>query len=744
MKSAHALVLALFACNVLGPAAFTLNTTDTEDMTPVNRVLNLIRDLEKEVEKDGKMEQKSYDKYACWCESTLQRKAKDISDAKVKIDQLSEHILKLKGDLGAHSSEIASLKKWIAENLASQKDATDTRDNENAAFEAEKTENEQCTGALEAAIKVLTGAGTFLEVRHNADLFGAAADLRHVLSRAIVGKTTSKQDLELLTRFVEHPDDFSSSPAKSSGMVSAAQVGRHNPFGEYAPQSTQIQGILKGMYDAFTADLEKDNAEEADKQKGFEAFIATKQRELGTLTETLKAQELDEATKAKNEADSQTERDDTQAQLAADENFFSITKETCRVKAMEWSERSRLRSEELVGIGKAIAIIDSPESRAVFMNSSTTLLQLNFLQLDGVSAHHSASHTVNRDASANRRAQAYGLLQKVAGKSHEMRIARIAALVKLGGHFDKVITMIDTMIALLRKEEARDIMHRDLCQNGKDKNKNDMADSMHTMEVTAASIDEMTDKVKAMGEEVKELERAISDTKNDMTERLEMRTQEHAAFKQSVKDDTAAIDIVNKAAVALGAFFKKNKIELSLAQRRHLQGQPEGEGPDYTVDQDKAPELAWGSEGGKYEGRKGESGDLLAILEMIVTDIQNEVDTARKDDAAAEDEYEKERAALKNLLEKQTATKVATEQEIADTNIMMNEKAALHARTEEELGIQKSMMATLASDCDWVAKNFVSRRDKRKTEMDGLAEAKAILAGANSGNYDELTVATSN
>ena len=57
--------------------------------------------------------------------------------------------------------------------------------------------------------------------------------------------------------------------------MSAAQVGQ-NPFGDYAPKSTMIQGILKGMYDAFTADIEKDNAEEAEKQKSFEELMATK------------------------------------------------------------------------------------------------------------------------------------------------------------------------------------------------------------------------------------------------------------------------------------------------------------------------------------------------------------------------------------------------------------------------------------------------------------------------------------
>merc|ERR1719450_1466231 len=117
-------------------AVHAVQFASDDDMTPVNRVLNLIKNLQKEVEKDGKIEQKSYDKYACWCESTLERKAKDIADAKVKIDKLAKHILNLKGDLGEHSGEIESLKKWIAENLAAQKEATEVRDKENGDFEA--------------------------------------------------------------------------------------------------------------------------------------------------------------------------------------------------------------------------------------------------------------------------------------------------------------------------------------------------------------------------------------------------------------------------------------------------------------------------------------------------------------------------------------------------------------------------------------------------------------------------------
>jgi hypothetical protein len=735
MKSALAPLALLALAGAPACWAMTIEASDADDMTPVNRVLNLIKGLQKEVETDGKIEQKSYDKYACWCEATLERKAKDIADAKAKIAALSELILKLKGDLGAHSADIASLKKWIAENLAAQKEATEVRDKENAEFEAEKTENEQCIGALESAIKVLTGAGTFLEKKpapgflelRQAQFLSAAQDVRRVLRNPVALEAASKEDLEAVARFLKQPMEAAKGP-------SALQVG-NNPFGEYAPQSTQIQGILKEMYDAFTADLEKDNAEESDKQKAFEEYIATKQKELATLNESLENQELDHATKTKDEADAQTDRDLTQKQLEEDEAFFEITKQTCRTKAQEWAERSRLRSEELVGINKAIEIIDSPESRAIFYNSSTTFLGLNssappsFLQV-------AASGSSERSANSllfRARAKAYSKLSSAASKYGDMGLARIATQVKAGGHFDKVITMIDEMIKFLRKEEAYDIEHRDRCQNGIDANKKDIAEAAHTIEVTAASIDEMNGKVKVMLEEIKQLERDISDTKMDLEERLEMRNKERYAFEQSVKDDVAAIDIVNRAIVALSAFYKKNKIELSFRQ-----------GPDveYTIDKDKAPELAWGDEGGAYGGRKSDTGGLVAILETVVSDIQNEVDTARKDDATAEEEYEQERKAMLDLLHTQEEDKLATEKNVAETKVKIEEKTALHGQTTEELGVQNKLAATLGADCDWVKSHFESRREKRKTELDALAQAKAILAGAETGDASLLVFST--
>merc|ERR1719454_301456 len=117
-------------------------------------------------------------------------------------------------------------------------------------------------------------------------------------------------NLQVVKSFVQNPMAF------AKGGMSAAQVGQ-NPFGDYAPQSTQIQGILKGMYDAFTADLEKENAAEADAEKAFQALMATKLQEQETLEATLQKQESDLAAKTKKLSDSEVQLDDTQEQLKA-------------------------------------------------------------------------------------------------------------------------------------------------------------------------------------------------------------------------------------------------------------------------------------------------------------------------------------------------------------------------------------------------------------------------------------------
>merc|ERR1719171_3172485 len=196
---------------------------------------------------------------------------------------------------------------------------------------------------------------------------GVGKVLQHTRAHAAL----SDANLEVVKHFVENPQAF------ATKAMSAAQIGQ-NPFGDYAPQSTQIQGILKGMYDAFTSDLEKDNVEEANKQKSFEELFGTKMKELETLKATLEKQEKDHAEKNKKLAEDEAPKDDTSEQLAADEKFFEETKDAAESKAAEWSTRTRLRTEELAGMEGAIQILEGGSK--TFQEATTTFLQLKSVQ----------------------------------------------------------------------------------------------------------------------------------------------------------------------------------------------------------------------------------------------------------------------------------------------------------------------------------------------------------------------------
>merc|ERR1719498_1696664 len=126
----------------------------------VSRVVSLIEELKAKIQQDGKVEQKMYDKYACWCETTSARKANDIHQAMTDIKVLSSKILETKGLVQTRVNEIKELTGDIMENQKEMDEATAIRQKENGAYMANKAEMEQTLGALERAIKTLSGAGT--------------------------------------------------------------------------------------------------------------------------------------------------------------------------------------------------------------------------------------------------------------------------------------------------------------------------------------------------------------------------------------------------------------------------------------------------------------------------------------------------------------------------------------------------------------------------------------------------------
>jgi flagellar hook-basal body complex protein FliE len=315
-------------------------------------------------------------------------------------------------------------------------------------------------------------------------------------------------------------------------------------------------------------------------------------------------------------------------------------------------------------------------------------------------------------------------LQTLARKSGSRMLARIAEQAKTGGYFDKVIASIDEMIALLRREEKQDIEHRDRCQGAENDNKISKEELTNTIDRAGKDIKRMEHEQKTTEQDVEDVAVEIQKTENDMEQALAMRNKEHKAFVKAVEDDVKAKAILEKAKLALVEFYKRNNIPMLIQKQ----------GPkEYTVDPDKAPEVVWEASGGEYKGAREENEGIVAIITMIIEDVQKEIDDSRKDDAEDQAVYEKERAAMEETLKAQLASKAAMEKRLQELEQKIQDTSDLKDAKNEDLEAEQELTKAIGSDCSWVTTHFQDRADKRKVELDGLVSAKDYLAGVATG-----------
>merc|ERR1719473_101822 len=319
---------------------------------------------------------------------------------------------------------------------------------------------------------------------------------------------------------------------------------------------------------------------------------------------------------------------------------------------------------------------------------------------------------------------AYVKLKATVKKTGSLRLAFLAAEVRTGGHFDKVIVMIDKMIADLRKEEQDDIVARDKCQEDKNKLDNEAEDLEYNIKKTEELIGRLEDKKDVLEKDIAVKEEEIAATNETMAELLAARNKENEEFKQALKDDTDAVALIQQAIEALTAFYTNNKLPLAFSQ----------EDPKYTVDEDKAPDTFEGD----YGGRKSESTGIIAILSMLKEDLEKEIKTGREEEAEAQAEYEKQRAALQETMNKLLETRTALEDEKADIDSKIADAKGEVENKESLKDDKEGELDAMKPNCDWVLSTFDSRREKRKAEIQGLIEAKGMLAGATPGEGDSM------
>merc|ERR1719253_1933775 len=122
-----------------------------------------------------------------------------------------------------------------------------------------------------------------------------------------------------------------------------------------------------------------------------------------------------------------------------------MLKEKCSMTDAEWEERQKTRQLEMEAVSKALAVLSTDDAHDLF----TKTFNPSLLQKES-------------SMQSDRRSQASKLLQAVAQKLNNPRLATLAVRVRLDA-FTRVKKAIDDMVAQLLKEKDDEIKHKDFC-----------------------------------------------------------------------------------------------------------------------------------------------------------------------------------------------------------------------------------------------------------------------------------------
>jgi len=319
--------------------------------------------------------------------------------------------------------------------------------------------------------------------------------------------------------------------------------------------------------------------------------------------------------------------------------------------------------------------------------------------------------------------------------------------------FDKVIKMIDNMVATLKKEQFDDDHKKEYCTVQLDSADDKKKSLEHRLSDIGSAIANAKESISTLAAEIQSLNAGIKALDKSVAEATEGRRSEHQEYTESMASNSAAKDVLGFAKNRLAKFYQPKmykapaKRELTSGERIAVNmggtapptvapGGIAGTGISSLVqiseheqgrEAPAPPPSTWGS----YQKKSSEHGGVVAMMELLMRDLSNQMAEAQTQEKDAQADYE---AMMQDSAEKRTSdSKALTGKQSAKAEM----EGALESHTEDKASSGKELLGTTAyisslhTECDWLLKYADMRKDARTSEIEALGNAKAVLSGAD-------------
>jgi septal ring factor EnvC (AmiA/AmiB activator) len=678
-------------------AIAALPAGDAATANPIRKVVTMMQALQAKVEAEGEKEKELYDKYMCYCKTSGGDLAKGIVDAEAKGPQLQSAIeegqsklAQLKADIKAHQADRAAAKEAMAK-------ATAVREEEKAKFEADTSDLRTNLAAMNKAITAIEkGMGGFLQT-------SAARVLRNF---AMNNNKIADADRQDLLAFLSTNSD-------------------------YAPASGEIVGILKQMGDEMSADLKAAMDAEAAAAKSFEELIAAKKKEVNALTKMIEEKLERSGTLAVEIQEMKNDLGDTADGLEEDKKFLADMEKNCEIKTKLFQENVKYRTQELAALADTIKVLNDDDALELF--KKTLPGSASFLQVEV--------------STAQMKSQALSMINALRRNHKSPQLDFIALSLrgkKIG--FDKVIKMIDDLVAELKKDQQDDDGKKQYCaaefDSSDDKKKvleKSIADLKTAISDSEEGIATTTEEIAALEAGIKALDKAVA-------EATEQRKEENEEYTALMASDAAAKELLEFAKNRLNKFYNP-KLYKPPAKKQLTEEEQATLAAGGTLAPTKAPGGIAGTGIGlvqtatapppppeafeAYSKKSEESNGIISMLDLLIKDLDKEMTEAEVTEKDAQEDYE---VFMKDSADKRAQdSKTLTDKEgaLAALKSGLEEQKGSLASTTKELGATNQYIHSLHLECDWLIKYYDMRKEARANEIDALGKARAVLSGAD-------------
>jgi len=673
---------------------FTICSALAVSVSPIEKIIQLLGDLEAKIIKDGEETQKLYEEFTDFCKDTSKDTQFELKTSKSDAERFAATVADKEAEISALETKIGELSTTIATNSKDLEAATAIRKKEKADYDTADAELAETVDMLRRAIAILekemskTGflqTSSMSKVKDALSALVMAEGVRGVsgADAAKLAALLQDNDLELQPGGAPDPAAYKS---KSGGIVSAME--------------DMLEKAEAQRADGQKAEMEANHNFKMLKQS-LEDSVANQDKE---LAESKKAKALAEEDKATAEGEVQR----VQKEIAADEKKLKDLQHECMTKAEDHETEQKERSEELTALATAKKIIKEKTGgaakRAYDLDQQDPDATASFLQIrarthTGVKAREIKDRVVSMIQGLAKETQVPALAQLA------LRIRSLSML--SADPFAKVKGMIQEMIEKLVKEAQEEAEHKAFCDKEMAETEAKKADKEEEVDDLNTKIDRAAAKIAKLKETIAVLEEELGKIASEQKTADDTRMAEKEAWGAAKSDFEQGLEGVQMALEVLRDYYAE-KDDAALIQGAQS-------------DLGDAMSLA---QSGKSSGA---ASGIIGMLEVAESDFSKMLAEGSAAEDMAQSEYEALTEDNKVLTaEKETAVKYKGKDK-KETEAFLSETKDDLGTTQEELDAVLEYYDKLKPQCIAKPEPYAERKKRREKEIAGLKEALDIL-----------------